>query len=162
MIGVRGSCFQTQLRAVQSDPRPDKIRKVRELGAHQILHVNPLPFVPDQQVLIGGKRPDTLNEASDKVLRLASCGLAGDCLYQTEHVLGAMIDLTRQQVNLLVVSFPLGHILGHADKQTSSIRLGSQRRGNKAPKTVTAVFGADHQLSRLRLRRCRNDPAKMP
>ncbi len=43
-----GGCVQTQLRAVHSDPGPDEVRKVRELGAHQILHINSLPLIPDQ------------------------------------------------------------------------------------------------------------------
>jgi hypothetical protein len=92
--GLRGDCIQTHLRAVRSDPRPQKVRKMRELGAHQILDINALPLVPDQQVLIGRERLNALSEALDKILRLTSRGLAGDCLHDTEHVLGAMTDLT--------------------------------------------------------------------
>jgi hypothetical protein len=79
---------------VYRDPGPHKIGKIGELGAHQILDVNSLPLVPDQQVLIGRKRLDALSEALDKIFRLTSRGLAGDCLHETEHVPGAMTDLT--------------------------------------------------------------------
>jgi hypothetical protein len=34
--GLGGGCVQTQLGAMHSDPRPDKIHKVRELGAYQV------------------------------------------------------------------------------------------------------------------------------
>jgi len=34
-----------------------------------------------------------------------------------------MTDLTHEKVNLLLVSFLVGHILSNANKQTSSIRL---------------------------------------
>jgi hypothetical protein len=45
--------------------------------ARQILHIDPMPLVPDQQVLIGGKRLKTFSEAPDKAFRLTSRGLAG-------------------------------------------------------------------------------------
>src|SRR5258707_724611 len=51
--------------------------------------------------------------------------------------------------------------LGGANKQTSSIRLGSQGRGNEAPKALVAVIGVDHQFKWLRLRLCRNDLADL-
>jgi hypothetical protein len=106
-----GSRIQAQLWAVDIDPRTNKIRKVRELGAHQIFDIDSLPLVPDQQILIGRERLNALGEAPDKVFGVTSRGLAGDCLHKAEHVLGAMIDLTHQKMNLLLVSFPLGDIL---------------------------------------------------
>src|SRR5258708_1552197 len=42
-----------------------------------------------------------------------------------------MIDLTHQKVNLLLVGFPLGHTLSHANKQASSIGLGSRAEETK-------------------------------
>ena len=87
-----------------------------ELGAHQILDINALPLVPGQQVLIGRKCLDTLSEVLDKIFRLTSRGLASDCLHETEHVLGAMIDLVHQKVNLFLVNFSRGNILNHTDK----------------------------------------------
>src|SRR5262249_9796380 len=86
-------------------------------------------------------------------------GLAGDCQHKTQHVLGAMIHLTHKKVNLLLVSLPLGHILGDANKQASSIRLGSQRRGNKVPKPFAAVLGADYPFMRVRASPCRHELA---
>jgi len=61
--------------------------------ASWVLDINALPLVPDQQVLIGRERLNPLSEVPNKVFRSTSRGLAGDCLHETEHVLGAMIDL---------------------------------------------------------------------
>jgi hypothetical protein len=72
-----------------------------------------------------------------------------------------VIDLAHQKVNLLLVSFPLGHVLGHAKKQPSSIGLGSEGGANKTPKALATVFGADRHFGRLRLRLFRNDVADM-
>jgi hypothetical protein len=44
---LSGRRVQTQLRAVHSQPGPDKIRKMRELGAHQLIDIDSLPLVPD-------------------------------------------------------------------------------------------------------------------
>ena len=85
--------------------------------------VNALPLVPGQQILIGRKRLDAIGEALDKIFRLTSRGLAGDCKNETEHILGAMIDLTHQKLDVLLVSFPLGQILGDGDKDAAPIRL---------------------------------------
>src|SRR5262249_47611483 len=74
-------------RAVHRDPGPHEIGKKGELGSRQILDINSLPLVPDQQVLIGRKRLDAVSEALDKIFRLTSRGLAGDCLHETKHVL---------------------------------------------------------------------------
>jgi hypothetical protein len=65
--------------------------------------------------------------------------------------LGAMADLADQQTNLLLVSFLLGRIVGHGNEQTSSIRLGPERRGNKVPESLAAILGVDYQFSRLHL-----------
>jgi hypothetical protein len=86
---------------VQRNPNPDKIRKVRELGANQIRYSNSLPFIPDQQIMIGCERLHAFAEGPDKVFRFTSSRLTSDCLHQTEHVLGSMISLTHQKVNVL-------------------------------------------------------------
>jgi hypothetical protein len=96
--------------------------------------------------LIGCERPDALIKAPNKVFRLPCRGLSGDRLHETEHVLGAMIDLAHQKENLVLVSFPIGHIVRHGNKQASSIRLGSQGRANKTPNAFAAVFGADRHF----------------
>jgi preprotein translocase subunit SecF len=41
--GLGGGCVQTQVRAARSDPRPDEVGKVRELGADQIFYTNSPP-----------------------------------------------------------------------------------------------------------------------
>jgi len=97
---------------------------------------------------------DAVSEALDKIFGLTSRGLASDCLHQTEHVLGAMIDLAHQKLYLLLVSFLIGHILSNASKQTSSIKLGCQGGGNKAPEAFAAIFRADHQFDRSHLWLC--------
>src|SRR5262249_24958470 len=94
---------QAYRRAVHRDPGPHKISKMGELGAHQILDINSLPLVPDRQVLIGRKCLDAVSEALDKTFRVTRRGLASDCMHESEHVLGAMIDLTHQKLNLLLV-----------------------------------------------------------
>jgi hypothetical protein len=67
-----GSRVQTQLGAARSDPRPHQVREVRELSAHQVLDIHSVPFIADQQVLIGSQRLDALGEASDELWRLTS------------------------------------------------------------------------------------------
>jgi hypothetical protein len=98
----RGGCVKTQIRrAVQRNPNPDKISKLPELGANQIPHSNSLPLVLDQQIMIGCERLDAFSETPDKVFRFTRSRLTGDCLHQTEHVLGAMISLMHQKLNVL-------------------------------------------------------------
>jgi hypothetical protein len=92
--GLGGGRVQTQLRAERCDPRSNEIRKVREMGAYQIPGINSLLLVLGQQILIGRKCLDAPSEALDKIFRLMSRSLAGDHLHETEHVPGAMIDLT--------------------------------------------------------------------
>src|SRR5258708_7421142 len=45
--GLGSSAIQMQLGAVDSNSRPNKIRKMGKLGAHQILHISSMPLVPD-------------------------------------------------------------------------------------------------------------------
>jgi hypothetical protein len=116
-----GGRIQTQLWAVHGNPGTDKIRKMRELGVHQVLQISSLPFVPNQEVLVGSESLDALRESPDKIIGFARRSLAGDCLHETEHVLGAMVGLTHQKMNLFLVRFPLGGILSHAEKQAPAI-----------------------------------------
>ena len=50
---LRGSRAQVQLGAVQGDTRTDEVGEVRELGTNQVRDLDPIPFVSDEQVLIG-------------------------------------------------------------------------------------------------------------
>src|SRR5260370_29269429 len=104
---------------------------------------------------------DAISKAHDKYVRFKSRSLAGDCLHEAEKILDAMDGLTHEEAKLLLVSFSLGHILGHANKQALSIRLSSQGRGNKAPKALATFFGADRQLDLLRLGLYRNHLADL-
>src|SRR5258707_4692645 len=64
----------------------------------QVLDLDPFPFVPDQQVLIGRKRLDALGEALDEIFGVPAGGLVGDRVHDAEHVLCAMIDLAHEEV----------------------------------------------------------------
>src|SRR5262249_13677967 len=50
--GLRGSCLEAQLGAMDSDTRTNEVGEQRELGVNQVLGLDPVPFVADQQVLI--------------------------------------------------------------------------------------------------------------
>ncbi len=50
--GLCGSRFQVEPGAVDDDARTNEVGEVRELGAHQVLDIDPVPFVADKQVLI--------------------------------------------------------------------------------------------------------------
>src|SRR6266849_7662716 len=51
--GLRGGRLQAQLRAVHGDTRTNEVGEERELGTNQVLDLDPIPFVADEQVLIG-------------------------------------------------------------------------------------------------------------
>jgi hypothetical protein len=108
--------IQVYSRAIHRHPGPNKIRKVGKLGPRRVLDVNTLPLVPRQQVLVGRKCLDSLAEALDKIFRLASRGLATNCLHETKHVFGAMIDLAHQKPNVVIVSLPGGNVVKHSDE----------------------------------------------
>ena len=51
--GLCRSWVQAQLRTLHGNTRTNEIGEMRELGTHQIRYLHPLPFIPDEQVLIG-------------------------------------------------------------------------------------------------------------
>ena len=51
--GLGGSRLQTQLRAVNGNTRINEIAERRKLGPNQVLDLDPVPFFPDEQILIG-------------------------------------------------------------------------------------------------------------
>src|SRR5262252_6176336 len=99
---------------MQGDTRTNEAREMRELGAHQILDLNPFPFVPDEQVLIGRKRLDALGEALDEIFGVFGGGLVSDRVDDAEHVLGAMIDLAHEEMLLLLALLAFGDVLNGA------------------------------------------------
>src|SRR5260370_35617133 len=89
--GLGSGRIQVQPWAVDRDPRADKVGKMCELGAHQLIDIDSLPLVPDEQVLIGCERPDALIKAPDKAFSLRCRGLAGDCRPEREQVLDPLL-----------------------------------------------------------------------
>src|SRR5215831_207443 len=114
--GLGGRAVQTQLRAVQADSITDKVRKMGELGTHEVVHVDSPPTRPDQKVLIGGDRLNAIGESVDELFRVRASGLSGNGLDKTEEVLAAMIHLTQQEANLLLGMLALGNVLYHSNK----------------------------------------------
>ena len=49
---LSGRRVQAQLGAMHGDARANEAGEVRELGANQVLDLDPVPFVANQQVLI--------------------------------------------------------------------------------------------------------------
>src|SRR5215472_19041060 len=75
---------------------------MRQLGPDQVLDLDPIPFVPDEQVLTGRKRLDALGEALDEIFGIFGGGLTSDRVHDAEHVLGAMIDLAHEEMHLFL------------------------------------------------------------
>jgi hypothetical protein len=55
--GLRESSLQLQLGAVDGNARTNEVGQMRQLGQDQVLDLDPIPFVPDEQVLTGPKAP---------------------------------------------------------------------------------------------------------
>jgi hypothetical protein len=113
---LRRSRIQTQLGAEHDDTRTNKIGEGRKLGASQIIDLDPTPCVPDEEVLIGCKRLDAIRETFDEIFRGSGGGLASDCVHDTEHVLGAMIDLAHEEVLPFLALLSLVDVLDGADE----------------------------------------------
>src|SRR5262249_24304335 len=96
--GLRRGRLQAQLGAMHGDTRTNEVREMRELGVDQVLDLDPVPFVADEQVLIGRERLDALGETLDEILGIAGDSLVSDRVDDAEHVLGAMIDFAHEEV----------------------------------------------------------------
>src|SRR5215475_3442526 len=92
--GLRRICSEAQFGATNVDTRTNEVGEIRELTANQVIDVNSPPLVPDEQVLVGGKRLDAFGEAVDEIFRTLGSGLACDRSDKAQNILGAMIDLT--------------------------------------------------------------------
>src|SRR4029077_9313408 len=102
------------------DTRINKIGEVRELSANQVFDVDPIPFIADEQVLIGGKRLNALGEALDKIFGVFARGLASDCVHDAKDVLGAMTDFAHEEMHLFLASFAFCDVRNSADHAHSS------------------------------------------
>src|SRR5262249_41769923 len=90
---------------------------MRELSAGEVRDLDSIPFIADEQVLIGGKRLDALGEALDEIFGISGGGLVSDRVDDAEHVLGAMIDFAHEEVLLFLALLAFGDVLsgaGHA------------------------------------------------
>src|SRR5215467_4081791 len=90
--------FQTQLWAIQDDTRTNEIGEMRKLSADEVLDLDSSPLVPNEEFLIGRQRLDAFGEPFNEIFGISCGGLASDCLYDAEDVLGAMIDLAHEEV----------------------------------------------------------------
>src|SRR5258707_5634651 len=98
----------------------------RELRVNQIPKINSLPFIPDQQVLIGGKGLDAFGEALDEVFGILGGSLLGDRVHDAEHVLGAMIDFAHEEVFFFLALLAFGNVLSSAtETHDPSLRPGT-------------------------------------
>src|SRR5262249_21427473 len=152
---LRGSRAQAQLGAVQGDTRTDEVGKVRELGTNQVLDLHTIPFVADEQVLIGSKRLDALGEALDEVFRTSGDSLVGNRVDDAEHILGPMIDLAHEEMLLLLALLAFGDVLNRtAEAHGPAFRPGAL----KISKSMTlrpadrAVSPPNPELVAVRLR----------
>jgi hypothetical protein len=91
--GLCGSRVQAQLGTLHGDTKTNEVGKKRELGAGQIPDFDPMPFAPDEQVLMGCKRPNALGDALDVIFGTISDGPVNNSIHYAEHVSSAMVDL---------------------------------------------------------------------
>src|SRR5260370_11953612 len=126
-----------------------------ELGANQVFDLDPIPFVADEQVLIGRKRLDALGEALDEIFGISGGGLVSDRVDNAEHVLGAMIDFAHEEVFLFLALLAFGDVLNRpAEAHDPALRSGAL----KISKSMTlrpadaAVSLPNPELMAVRLR----------
>src|SRR5215467_5099078 len=74
-----------------------------------------MPFTFDEEVLISEKRLDALGEAFDEMFGISGGGLASDCVHDTKHVLGTMIDLAHEEVLSFLALLAFGNVLSSTD-----------------------------------------------
>jgi hypothetical protein len=85
------------------------------LGVDQVYDLDPIPFVPNKQVLIGRKRLDAFGELLYEIFGMAGDDPVGDSVHYAEHVLRPMIDLAHEEVQLLVALFVFGNVRYRTD-----------------------------------------------
>src|SRR5215470_6180107 len=128
--GLRGSRIKAQPGTSHDDTRTNEVGEMRELSAGEVGDLDSIPFIADEQVLIGGKRLDALGEARDEIFGTSGGGLMSDRVHNAEHVLGAMIDLAHQEVLLLLAFLAFGNVLnGAAEAYGPTLRPGPLKIG---------------------------------
>jgi hypothetical protein len=85
------------------------------LGVDQVYDLDPIPFVPNKQVLIGRKRLDAFGELLYEIFGMARDDPVGDSIHHAEYVLGAMIDLAHEEVQLFLALFVFGNVRYRTD-----------------------------------------------
>src|SRR5258708_17325940 len=99
---------------------------MRELSAGQVRDLDPIPFIADEQILIGRKRLDALGEGVNEIFGTSGGGLMSNRVNDAEHVLGAMIDLAHEEVLVLLALFAFGNVLdGAAEAHGPAPRSGT-------------------------------------
>jgi hypothetical protein len=99
----------------RGNTRPNAIGERGELSVNQVLDVDTIPFVADEQVLIGRKRLDAVGEALDEIFGISGGRLVSNRVHDAEHVLGAMIDFAHKEVHLLLALLAFGNVPNGAD-----------------------------------------------
>ena len=108
--GLRRRSGDKHRQPVQFDPRADQVLEMGELGVDQLLDRHAFPFVLDEQVLGRSQRLDPLLEAADEFLRVRCQRLPRHRQHDRENVLGAVVHLVHQQLDLLLVELALGDV----------------------------------------------------
>ena len=100
-----------------------------ELGFDERARIHAPPFVPDEEVVACGKRRDALVEASfEEFWVYLASGLPNDRLYHREQVLGPVIDLAHQEMQMLFVGFALGDVVVERDQTVDGACLVAHRQ----------------------------------
>src|SRR5271165_5778430 len=96
------------------------------------------PLVFDQQILARSERLNPLSEALNEVIGSCRNGLPGNGIDKGEHVFGAVVNLTHEQADLLLVAFTLGDVSYNAGKM--AFAAGSPFRHRKLRNENRAVL----------------------
>jgi hypothetical protein len=131
-----------------------EVGEMRELGAYQILDLDPFPSAPDEEILIGCKRPNALGEAPDVILGTSSDGLVSDSIHDAEHVPGAMVDLAHEEVLLLLTQLAFRNVVSGTNHADSASLAPNALETNKPVSLHPADFAVRPpvpELGRVRL-----------
>src|SRR6478736_6439472 len=91
--------------------------------------------------MIGGERVDPRGKAIDERIAVGAGRMPSDCLYDAEQVLGPMVDLLQQPLDLLLRPLPLGDVmrdLGDADDVAGVVEDWREGDGDLDRATVLA------------------------